>query len=127
MESASALSFPYIIPFTDSLESAVSRRKEMYMRQVFGDVRRHERRRFRGAVAISWVNATGSTCRVLGNCLDISLYGMLVEMPEPIPTDTEVMVRVSGIATPKAATVRHWRQCAGWFRIGLQSREPLLT
>ncbi len=91
-----------------------------------GDLRRHERRKFRGAVAISWTNAMGSTSRVLGNCLDLSLHGMLVETPEPIPTLTEVMVRISGVATPKPAVVRHWHRCAGWFRIGLESTEPLM-
>ena len=99
----------------------------MYMRQLFGELRRHERRKFRGAVAISWINARGTRVRVLGNCLDLSDYGMLVEVPEPIPTETEVLVQVSGFATPKAATVRHWHPCAGWFRIGLESREPLQT
>lgn len=95
------------------------------MRQVFADGRRHERQKFRGAVALTWTNTKGVRARTLGNCLDVSLHGLLVEVPEPIPTHTELAVRISGLSSPVFATVRHWHECAGWFRIGLQSREPL--
>ena len=90
----------------------------------FGEARKFDRHRFRSQIEVSW-NAGKAVDSVIGNCMDVSLYGMLIESPAEIAVGTKVQARVEGSIVPGEAIVRHCRRYGPWFRIGLKFREAL--
>lgn len=89
--------------------------------------RKYQRRRLRGSIDVTWVEPGGETARVTGSCVDVSLRGMLVEIPSPIAPGTKVSVWLHGPAIPGEGVVRHCRPCATWFRVGLQFSDVILV
>jgi len=86
--------------------------------------RRHQRRPLRGNVTISWLSADGEvSCH--GNCVDVSDSGMLVEVPHLILVGTKVVTQIHGSDKRLEASVRHYRQYCGWYRIGLELTSTL--
>jgi hypothetical protein len=81
--------------------------------------RRHPRHRMSGPVTISWTAADGDVS-CTGNCIDVSVYGLLVEVPDSIPIGTTVMIQLHGSDAPLEATVRQQRKYCGWHRIGVK-------
>jgi hypothetical protein len=81
--------------------------------------RRHPRHRMSGAVTISWTAADGNVS-CTGNCIDVSMYGLLVEVPDSIPIGTTVMVQLHGSDDCLEASVRQQRKYSSWHRIGLK-------
>src|SRR5580658_7350962 len=80
--------------------------------------RYHERHRFRGPVTIHWSGAGGEgTC--VGNCFDVSTYGLLVVVPISILRGSKAIVEIPGCNQSAEATVRHCRKQGAWYRIGL--------
>jgi hypothetical protein len=90
------------------------------------EYRRHERRRLRGQVELSWAAPGGKTCAVTANCLDVSVYGMLIESPSAVAAGTELRARLPGSGVSGEAVVRHCKQYGPWFRIGLRFVGALL-
>lgn len=90
------------------------------------DLRQHERHKLRGKIQLSWTTANGKVSVVTGNCLDVSVYGMLIESPSPIPDGTKVTGILQGTDISGQAVVRHCRQYGPWFRIGLKFVGALL-
>ena len=62
--------------------------------------------------------------------MNVSIYGMCVEVPVDLPVGTEVTVQVNGVEIRSAANVRYslrsMPQLEWWFKIGLEFRKPLL-
>jgi hypothetical protein len=54
-----------------------------------------------------------------GVSVDVSVYGLGVVVPVPLPAGTEVTVLVHGIETCGSARVRHSQPCPSGFRVGL--------
>jgi len=86
--------------------------------------RRHERLRFRGAVNLTWTGPKGDSRSVTGNCVDMSLFGMSIEVPEQIPLGSEIFLHGLN-EVPQPAIVRHCRQYGPWFRVGLRFPRPV--
>ncbi len=63
--------------------------------QGYRDRRMYERYRFRGLATMTWT-ADGVQSTVVGNCGDISVSGMLVEMPKAAPVGAQVSVEIDG-------------------------------
>ena len=81
--------------------------------------RRHQRRRMSGAVTISWEDA-GDRLSCTGNCIDVSVYGLLIEIPQSIPVGTIVAIKLPGSDDSLEACVRQQRKYGAWRRIGLR-------
>ncbi len=86
----------------------------------------NERLKFRAAVTV-WAPGLIPAVRCTGNAITYSVYGLLIELPRPIPVGTPVTVYVSGYDIAGEATVRHSTPAGGWFRIGLEFTASLLT
>jgi hypothetical protein len=97
------------------------------MQEVLGR-RKHPRHRLSLPIQISWhdENAAGEASAV-GNSVDVSNYGIAVELPAPIPLSTPVKLRIEGVDVLTVATVRNVREIpGGCFWIGLEFRRTLL-
>lgn len=97
------------------------------MHEVLGR-RKHLRHRLSLPIRISWhdESADGEASAV-GNSVDVSNYGMAVELPTSIPLSTPVKVRIDGIDVLTVAMVRNVREIpGGCFWIGLEFRRTLL-
>jgi len=80
------------------------------------ELRRHERHRLRGQIELSWGIPGGKiSAAISGNCLDVSVYGMLVESPSPIPAGAKVTAKLLGSGISGEAMVRHCKQYGPWF------------
>lgn len=90
------------------------------------ELRKHERHRLRGQIGLSWATSGNKISALTGNCLDVSVYGMLIEVPAPIPIGTIVSAMLPASGTRGDAVVLHCRQYGPWFRIGLKFSGALL-
>src|SRR5579875_614895 len=91
------------------------------------DQRRHERHRLRGDAELSWGSGVDAVAGVTGNCLDVSVYGILVEVPRPIPEGTIVRVRIRTSDIAVQARVKHCEPYGPWFRVGLESLKAIIV
>jgi len=90
---------------------------ELKSRQL--EHRRHQRQRLNKAVSIFWTTADGpDSCD--GNCINVSMYGLLVEIPKSIPVGTKVATQIEGTDRRFEACVRHQHKYSTWHRIGLE-------
>jgi PilZ domain len=97
------------------------------MHEVLGR-RKHPRHRLSLPIQISWhdENAAGEAY-VDGNSVDVSNYGMAVELPTCIPLSTPVKLKIEGVDVLTVAIVRNVREIPGGsFWIGLEFRRTLL-
>lgn len=87
--------------------------------------RRHQRIPYLGAIRISWENERGLTSHAKAKCLDISEEGLRIEVAEPIPIRSTVLLRADQINLGGSASVRHvtWRGCK--YILGLNLTQAL--
>ena len=82
--------------------------------------RKHKRFAFSSRVEISWVDARHVQHSAAGTGVNFSIYGMLVRVSVPVPTRTEITIRVDDVEVSRKASVRHCCQVQSWFQIGLK-------
>ena len=76
-------------------------------------------------IQISWHDENAGESYVEGNSVDVSNYGMGVELPTPVPLSTPVKLSIDGVDI--IAIVRNVQEIPGGrFLIGLQFRRTLL-
>lgn len=88
--------------------------------------RRHVRIPFYSAVVIRWTDADGEQRRAVGNALNLSTYGMVVDIDTPIPPRAEVLVVVRDFEFEGTARVLWYRRMGVRFRAGLLFQSVLL-
>jgi hypothetical protein len=91
------------------------------------EIRRHPRIPFFGRVRISWVDSQGCSRYMMGKCLDVSEEGIRVEVPEPIPARTNVMIRAEQINLTSPAVVKHVERQGLSYFLGLELSQALLA
>ncbi len=69
--------------------------------------RRHPRVSYAGAVRISWQDEQGLSKFAKAKCLDLSQEGLRIEMTEPIPVLSTLLLRAEQINLGGSASVRH--------------------
>ncbi|HEX4748903.1 MAG TPA: PilZ domain-containing protein [Bryobacteraceae bacterium] len=89
--------------------------------------RKHERHRLIAPVVISWIAPDGKQSVAIGNSMDVSPYGMEVEVNAAIRPYSMVRVRLNEKEISNNAMVRHCRQLCCWFRIGLEFDGTLVS
>jgi len=93
------------------------------------DLRRHCRVPYASPLDIG-STANGETKFVHATILEISLGGMRVEVPEPLPIGTLVTLRADALQLSGSAVVRHASQVGTKFTLGLEltpeTREALI-
>ena len=65
------------------------------------------------------MDTQGQPCSTAGESVDVSVYGLGVVVPVPLPVGTTVTVWLRDIKTCGGATVRHAQPCPSGFRVGL--------
>jgi len=84
------------------------------------DQRKHKRFAFAARVEMSWADARHVQHSAAATGVNFSIYGMLVRVAVPIPTRTEITIRVDDLEVSRKAIVRHCRQVQSWFQVGLK-------
>jgi hypothetical protein len=74
--------------------------------------RRHERKAFSATVRVGWRDKAGNDKVALTRVFDISESGIRFEIPEPLATRSDVMLRADKIALQSRAVVR-FCECRG--------------
>lgn len=92
-------------------------------------LRRHERRRLCVPIEVCWSEQNGTEDKsVSGNSIDVSSYGMGVELAAPIPATTRVKLIIDGVKVSTTATVRNSREFVGGsYWVGLEFQGTLLA
>lgn len=89
--------------------------------------RRHRRYRFGSFVEIRWIAPDGIKYSAVGNGLDISLFGMGVEVSAAIPVGTQVSIRIDGMELSSKATIKYSRQNRFGVRVGMEFAASLVS
>ena len=77
-------------------------------------------------VTIGWTEDEGNRDRyMIGACVEISVTGLRIELPQPIPYLTYVTLRVEGMGLAISARVRHSRNRGAKSVMGLELSEPI--
>lgn len=87
--------------------------------------RRYQRSKFRGPVELSWTDTNGIKSSAGGHCVNVSVFGISVEFPQPLPVGTEVTVQAEAAPFPESGRVCHCRRYGAWFRVGLRFAKPV--
>lgn len=95
--------------------------------QSTSESRQEKRYAFSSPIAIYWTDAKGEEHQASGTSINVSLYGTLAEVPEAIPSRTQVRVQFQGKEISSKAHVRHCQQAQSWFRVGLEFERTLLA
>ena len=96
------------------------------MHEVLGR-RKHSRHRLSLPIQLCWHDENAEAeASVAGNSVDVSNYGMAVEVPTPIPLSTPVKLKIDGVDVLSIAMVRNVREIPGGFWVGLEFRRTLL-
>jgi len=98
-----------------------------YMHEVLSR-RKHPRHRLSLPIQVSWHDENAEAeASVAGNSVDVSNYGMAVELPTSIPLSTPVKLRIDGVDVLTIAIVRNVQQIpVESYLIGLEFRRTLL-
>jgi PilZ domain len=92
------------------------------------ELRQEERHPFRSPIEIAWTDGDGAQHHAAGTSINVSGYGMMVEIPEAIPLGMHVRVRIEERDISSKARVRHCSpQAQYWFRVGLQFDRTLIA
>ena len=88
--------------------------------------REHERLPYGGPVRISWEDEQGLVRYAHAKCLDISEDGLRIEVAEPIPVRSRLLLRADRINFSGSATVRSiaWRGCKYILGLSLSQVQP---
>jgi PilZ domain len=83
--------------------------------------RQDQRIPYFGSARISWEDEQGLTRYAHAKCLDVSKGGLRIELGEPIPVRSRLLLRANLIDVGGSATVRHtaWRGCKYILGLGL--------
>jgi hypothetical protein len=75
--------------------------------------RQHQRIPYCGSARVSWEDEQGLTRHVHAKCLDVSKEGLRIEVGEPIPVRSRLLLRANLTDVDGAATVRYsaWSRC----------------
>jgi hypothetical protein len=77
-------------------------------------------------VTIGWTEDEGNRDRyMIGACVEISVTGLRIELPQSIPYLTYVTLRVEGMGLAISARVRHSRIRGVKAVVGLELSEPI--
>jgi hypothetical protein len=68
----------------------------------------------------------GRRISCVGNCYEVSTFGLSVEASKSIPVGTRVMFYLAEVEEGAEATVCHCRKHGTWYRIGLRFTVALL-
>src|ERR1700687_4349177 len=71
-----------------------------------GKLRRHDRTEVRAIVQIMWKDRSGNDKFTNAHTIDVSESGMRIEVTEPLPERSYVVVRVAKLTLHGAASVR---------------------
>jgi hypothetical protein len=90
--------------------------------------RKHPRHRLSLPIQVSWHDENAAAeASVAGNSVDVSYYGMAVELPTTIALSTPVRISIDGVDVLTVAMVRNVREVPGGsFWVGLEFRRTLL-
>jgi predicted SPOUT superfamily RNA methylase MTH1 len=92
------------------------------------ELRQEERHPFRSPIEISWTDGDGGQHHAVGTSINVSGYGMMVEISEAIPLGANVRVRIEERDISSKARVRHCNpQAQYWFRVGLHFDRSLIA
>jgi hypothetical protein len=89
------------------------------------ETRRSHRIPYLGRVRISWETTLGSSQYAVGRCLDVSETGLRIEVPEPIPARTTVLLQADQINLRGPATVKHVARQGSKYILGLELCQTL--
>jgi hypothetical protein len=89
--------------------------------------RRHPRVLYAGAVRISWQDERGLAKYAKAKCLDLSQEGLRIEMTEPIPVLSTLLLRAEQINLGGSASVRHIASRRCKYILGLNFSQALET
>jgi hypothetical protein len=56
---------------------------------------------------LAWLDSSGHIKCVAGRCIDVSSKRIHIEVPEPIPVRTRVMLRADGIGIAGSTSVKY--------------------
>jgi hypothetical protein len=87
--------------------------------------RQENRYPFFKPIQITWTD--GGQCHTTGTTMNVSLYGLLVEVPKPIPLHSELTVTLQGTELSSKARARHCQEAWACFRVGLRFERTLLA
>jgi hypothetical protein len=85
-----------------------------------GELRKSGRIPYKGKVSISFLNATGTACNVLGECVDISEGGMKIRLREPLSVRAFVGIRCREANLHGSASVRSCNHVKMGYMAGLE-------
>ena len=90
------------------------------------DHRQHERLLYGGPIRISWEDDQGLVRFAHAKCLDVSADGLRIEVAEPIPVRSRLLLRVDRMNLSGSATVRRvtWRGCKYILGLSLSEVQP---
>jgi hypothetical protein len=86
-------------------------------------IRKHERYLF--VYPVELFSALNESA-VRATSIDVSSYGMQLEIPNPIPVNTKLTLRIDGVEV-SGATVRYCRELCCWYRIGVEFSQSLMA
>ena len=66
-------------------------------------------------VRLAWLDEHGHIQCLSGRCIDVSSKRIHVEVREPIPLDTRVMLRAGGISIAGSTSVKYVTRCEASF------------
>jgi hypothetical protein len=75
--------------------------------------RQHQRIPYCGSARISWEDERGLTRYAQAKCVDVSKEGLRIELSEPIPVRSRLLLRADLLDVGGSATVRYtaWSRC----------------
>ena len=88
---------------------------------------RHERFQFHAPVEIRWTSEIGEASCTSGFSLDVSVYGLCIDIPVSIPIDTRLAVSIGGVWISGAANVRYAVEYGARFKVGIEFQRMLLS
>lgn len=89
------------------------------------NIRRHERVSFPGVVRLCWKDSIGNDKVASGRCIDMSVSGLRLEVPEALVERSYVSVKADSVGFAATASVRHCVRARGKFIVGLEFSSPL--
>jgi hypothetical protein len=90
--------------------------------------REEQRYPFFKPMGITWTDANGDAHQVTGTTINVSNYGALVELPEPIPLFTQVRIQIEGKEISSKGNTRYCQKApSSWFQVGIRFERTLLA
>ena len=82
--------------------------------------RLHQRHGMVSDVQVSWNGSAGELLHCDGRCRDFSPGGFGIELPESLPVNTPVTLRVPSLNFTGTGVVRHSRHLASGYLVGIR-------